>query len=120
MHSIRHLSVLTLAMLGFWACGGLEVGQSQSALAGDPCDQPGGETCNNLQDDDGDALVDCLDPDCLSDTGFVCGATGISTPACQPLLDDPARLVFKTRPKLDLFKVNGRLLLEGREGPDRV
>jgi len=79
------------------------------AQVGDDCAEPVGEVCANLVDDDGDGLTDCLDPDRTpADTNYVCAPEGRLVPACQPLLDDPARMIFKTRPKLDMVKVVAR------------
>jgi hypothetical protein len=79
------------------------------AQVGDDCAEPVGEVCSNLVDDDGDGLSDCLDPDCTPEgTDFVCGPEGRLVPACQPLLDDPAAMEFRTRQNLDKVKVAGR------------
>ncbi len=51
------------------------------------------EVCLDLQDNDGDGLIDCDDPDC---------------PPCLPILKDPAVLKFNKR-KLDTFTIHGGL-----------
>jgi hypothetical protein len=41
-----------------------ECGDGDVNQASEQCDPPAGEVCNNLNDDDGDELIDCADPDC--------------------------------------------------------
>lgn len=79
-----------------------------TAAIGSPCDTPAGEVCNNGLDDDGDALNDCLDTDCAPAEGdVVCGPDGLTVPACQPLLDDPAKIKFRMPRRLDFIFVAG-------------
>jgi cysteine-rich repeat protein len=53
------------------------------------------EICNDLIDNDGDGLIDCLDPDC---------------PACPPIRRDPAIIRFRPQqPGHDLVTVHGRI-----------
>lgn len=71
---------------------------------GEQCDPPSGEVCNNTADDDGDLLVDCADPDCLTPGFQSCDGACQLTPACVPILDDPARLTSR------LITVHGRYI----------
>lgn len=61
---------------------------------GEECDPPNGEICNNLDDDDGDMLVDCADPDCEPLSQESCGADCMLVEPCQPIEKDPARIRF--------------------------
>jgi uncharacterized repeat protein (TIGR01451 family) len=59
---------------------------------GEQCDPPSAENCNNMMDDDGDLLIDCADPNCLLPGFQSCDSNCQLTPACMPILDDPARI----------------------------
>lgn len=77
--------------------------------AGEECDPPGAEVCINFADDDGDGLVDCQDPDCLAaGDAVLCGPGCRAVPACQPLLDDPAKIKFRLPGRLDMLKLYAR------------
>jgi hypothetical protein len=52
------------------------------------------EACTNATDDDGDGLIDCLDPDC---------------PPCVVPKKDPATIKFGRLPGTDRFKAHGSL-----------
>jgi len=83
---------------------------------GEECDPPGAESCTNFMDDDADGLVDCQDSDCLPEAVgamVVCGSQCRAVPACQPLLDDPAKIKFRMPTRLD------KLFLYGRAAPSR-
>lgn len=58
-----------------------------------------------------EASIDCRNALCTAKatgTDFVCTDQCVLTPACRPLLDDPARIVFRADPKLDMVKVVAR------------
>ncbi|MFT4571977.1 MAG: putative repeat protein (TIGR01451 family), partial [Candidatus Binatia bacterium] len=74
---------------------------------GEQCDIPSSEDCSNLFDDDGDGLVDCVDPDCL--TGVpTCSLSCVLVPTCQPILDDPAIIKFGRNGRLDMISIHAR------------
>lgn len=78
--------------------------------AGEECD-PGAVACTYLAAVPDAPVIDCGNARCTAkDTGadYVCTDRCLLTPACRPLLDDPARITFKTRPKLDMVQVTGR------------
>ena len=80
-------------------------------LDGEPCSEPIGEICTNFIDDDGNGLIDCLDPQCNPEgSDFLCDASGVVAPACQPLLDDPAKMIFRPTKAVDLLKVVARIV----------
>ncbi len=84
---------------------------TQPSLLGAACDSPVTEVSNNGLDDDGDGLIDCLDTDWSADgVEFVCSPSGSYAPACQPLLDDPAKIKFKADPRLDSLNLAARVL----------
>jgi len=69
--------------------------------AGEQCDAPGSEICNNGIDDDGDLMVDCSDPDCEAPGYQSCDANCQLAPPCVPILRDPTTLTW------DRFKMHG-------------
>jgi hypothetical protein len=78
--------------------------------AGEDCD-PGAAACTYLSAAPDAPVIDCRNALCTEkDTGInvVCTDRCLLTPACRPLLDDPARITFRARPKLDLLSVTGR------------
>jgi cysteine-rich repeat protein len=50
------------------------------------------EICNDLLDNDGDGLIDCLDPDCGT---------------CPVIFKDPATIGLRTAPRVDWVKLRG-------------
>jgi cysteine-rich repeat protein len=50
------------------------------------------EICNDLLDNDGDSLIDCLDPDC---------------PTCPVIFKDPAHIFLRPDPSVDWVKLTG-------------
>jgi hypothetical protein len=77
--------------------------------AGEDCDPPNAEICNNLIDDDGDMLVDCDDElDCP--TGVqTCGANCQFVAGCVDIEKDPAIISFDEGENgLDLLSIHGR------------
>jgi hypothetical protein len=79
---------------------------------GEDCDPPSPEICNNLQDDDGDMLIDCEDPDCAPLTQPTCGADCKTVPPCQPIEHDPATIRFKGGDGPDRMSIHGRFPLQ--------
>lgn len=78
--------------------------------AGEDCD-PGAVACTYLSTVPEAPVIDCGNALCTAraaGTDYVCTDHCLLTPACRPLLDDPAKITFKTRPKLDMFRVTGR------------
>jgi hypothetical protein len=73
--------------------------------------QPSPEICNNRDDDDGDGLVDCLDPDCSEATVPTCSETCEDVNPCKCIDKDPAKIKFKKAPKLDFFKIHARVAI---------
>ena len=65
------------------ACNSVCLSNCRCAVCGDGdlnqpsevCDPPSVEVCNNLTDDDGDALTDCFDPDCPTECRRTDGTT---------------------------------------------
>jgi uncharacterized repeat protein (TIGR01451 family) len=72
--------------------------------AGEQCDPPSSEVCNNTIDDDADLLIDCVDPDCLAPGFQSCDGNCQLTTPCVPILNDPARL------RSDYVKVHGKFI----------
>lgn len=68
---------------------------------GETCDPPDTEVCNNGLDDDGDLQIDCGDPECQTSVAG-CDGNCQATPACQPILDDPAKI------KWNVVYIHGR------------
>ena len=86
-------------------------GAADLGVDGQPCSDPIGEICTNFIDDDGNGLIDCFDPQCNPEgSDFLCDASGVVAPACQPLLDDPAKMKFKPNKPLDLFNMSARIV----------
>jgi hypothetical protein len=84
--------------------------------AGEECDPPNGETCNNLSDDDGDMLVDCEDPDCAPLSAETCGTDCLLVEPCQPIEKDPARIRLDDNGP-DSFWIHGRFALQSTMDP---
>jgi hypothetical protein len=84
--------------------------------AGEECDPPNGEICNNLVDDDADLLVDCEDPDCAPLSQETCGADCMLVEPCQPIENDPATIRFDDD-GLDSFWIHGRFKLQSVMDP---
>jgi hypothetical protein len=76
------------------------------------CDPPNSEVCNNLVDDDGDGLVDCIDPDCETGDLQTCSDNCELVNACKCIADDPAVIKFGKNGKLDFLRIHGRVLGE--------
>lgn len=76
------------------------------------CDPPSSETCNNQIDDDGDLLIDCADPECQTVGLTTCGETCELVPPCGRIRRDPAQIKFDDLPKLDFFKLHGRVPID--------
>jgi len=78
--------------------------------AGEACD-PGPAACTYRPEVTPALVIDCTNVRCTekaAGTDYVCTEQCVRTPSCQPLLDDPARIVFRARPKLDTFSLTGR------------
>ncbi len=84
--------------------------------AGEECDPPNGEDCNNFVDDDGDMLVDCADPDCEPLSMETCGADCLLVEPCQPIEKDPATIRFDDDGD-DAFWIHGRFALQSGMDP---
>lgn len=61
---------------------------------GEQCDPPSAEVCNNGEDDDGDGLVDCEDPNCFEVLVSTCDDNCQFVPPCRQLQRDPALISF--------------------------
>ena len=87
---------------------------------GEQCDPPVMESCVNGMDDDGDLLVDCLDPDCAGGQGAsqLCGAECVIVPACVPPLRDPAKMVFNLPKRLDTLAITAHVVPTTEASPD--
>jgi hypothetical protein len=75
------------------------------------CDPPNSEVCNNMVDDDGDGLLDCVDPDCETNGAQTCGDTCEFVNGCKCVEDDPAIIKFGKSGKLDFLKIHGRVMV---------
>ncbi len=75
---------------------------------GEDCDPPSSETCNNLDDDDGDGLIDCHDPDCSDIDEDTCSAECTVVGPCQTIKRDPA-IIELNGGGLDFFSIHGRV-----------
>lgn len=103
------MAAAVAAAIGLPALARAECG-NRVLEAGEECD-PGAAACTYLSAAPDAPVIDCRNSLCTekeAGTQYVCTDRCLLTPACQPLLDDPARITFRTRPKLDMLSVTGR------------
>ncbi len=89
---------------------------------GETCEPPAAEICNNGQDDDGDLLIDCADPDCAIPGFQSCDANCLLAPACLPILNDPAYIRTyseeeRAAGRRDAVSIHGRFIPETPADP---
>jgi hypothetical protein len=89
---------------------------------GEQCEPPAGEICNNGEDDDGDLLIDCADPDCAIPGFQSCDANCLLAPACLPILNDPAYIRTyseeeRAAGRRDAVSIHGRFIPETPADP---
>ncbi len=82
---------------------------------GEECEPVSAEICNNGFDDDGDFAIDCADTDCTPEGFQSCDTSCLLTPACIPILNDPATLTSydaeaRARGKKGRVKIHGRFV----------
>lgn len=108
----------TIVLLGAMACFAIAMPRPARAgvcgngvlEAGEECDA-GAAACTYLSTAPEAPMIDCRNAQCTQPgTGadYACTDRCLLTPACRPLLRDPAKIIFRTRPKLDSVVVDGR------------
>ena len=80
---------------GVCLAGGTTCGNGALDVAcGEQCDPPSTEVCDNLLDDDGDGLIDCLDDDCDAIVGPTCSDQCVVVSACKGIGRTKAKIRF--------------------------
>ncbi len=79
--------------------------------AGEECDPPDAEVCNNGVDDDGDFAIDCADPSCQVPGFQSCDGNCQLAAACLPILRDPALISWNR------VYIHGRFFPAGNPDP---
>jgi hypothetical protein len=82
--------------------------------AGEECDPPSAEACDDGLDGDGDNLIDCEDPDCSLTVQPTCNAECLNV-RCEGIARDPGRIDVNEPGAIGYFEVHGRVRMAPTE-----